>query len=366
VEEVGVRPSDNCPSFDVPDDPSDLDARTAIADASMTVTDPPAVSEHDHEDVLDHSPSFQDSVRLAADLTGSPMAAIALVGDDYQWFKAKAGFGLRGMRAELGFCRHVLESSDLFIVESVEDDARFENNALVVSEGVRSYAAAPLIMPSGERVGAISIFDTRERVFSAREGQILQLLARQVVTQLQVEQLVHRQAEDIDELRTARSELRHMAMHDELTGLLNRRGAIGALDRLCNSKHPSTRGAWRRGISVLFLDLDEFKAINDTMGHEIGDRVLIETGERLEAAVRPGDTVGRLGGDEFIVLMVGAGEDDSDLLAEKLLRGPRRPGHVLVQAGRRTQHLHLLRVRCCRRHRPGSQDQEVRARLPRQ
>jgi len=329
VEEVGVRPIDSCSRLEAPDDLPDLKVVVPLV-AGATVASGSLAAEHD--DVLDHSPSFNDSVRLAAELTGSPMAAIALVGDDYQWFKAKTGFTLRGMRAELGFCHHVVQSSDLFIVENVGDDARFAANALVVSERIRSCAAAPLIMPSGERVGAISIFDTQARSFTAREGQVLQLLARQVVFQLQVEQLVHRQAEDIDELRVARVELRHMAMHDELTGLLNRRGAIGALDRLCNSTHPSARGAWQRGISVLFLDLDEFKAINDTMGHEIGDRVLIETGERLCAAVRPGDTVGRLGGDEFIVVMVGAGEEESDLLAEKLLRSVERPIDIDGQA----------------------------------
>jgi len=165
VEEVRVRPTDQCPSFDVPDDPSDLAAMSPVGAFAL-----------EHDDVVDHSPSFRDSVRLAAELTGSPMAAIALVGDDYQWFKAKTGFALRGTRAELGFCRHVLQSPDLFVVENVDGDDRFTGNTLVASEQVRSYAAAPLIMPSGDRVGAISIFDTKARRFTAREGQILQLL----------------------------------------------------------------------------------------------------------------------------------------------------------------------------------------------
>jgi len=90
----------------------------------------------------------------------------------------------------------------------------------------------------------------------------------------------------------------HQAHFDTLTDLPNR---FLSLDRLGHA----IREARRSGecVSVLFLDLDDFKKINDSLGHEVGDRVLVEAAARLRGAVRSGDTVGRLGGDEFVVLL---------------------------------------------------------------
>jgi diguanylate cyclase (GGDEF)-like protein len=103
-------------------------------------------------------------------------------------------------------------------------------------------------------------------------------------------QLVHQRTE----------ELRHQALHDALTGLPNR--AL-ILDRIGQMLAQSRRR--KTPVAALFMDLDDFKDINDTLGHRAGDELLVEVGARLLTAVRDGDTVGRLGGDEFIVLTEG-------------------------------------------------------------
>jgi diguanylate cyclase (GGDEF)-like protein len=106
-------------------------------------------------------------------------------------------------------------------------------------------------------------------------------------------------------------ETRRQARTDELTGLTNRRGFLDALDSQLGH-HPG------HAASILMLDLDRFKELNDTMGHQTGDRLLAELGPRLAAALRPGDTLARLGGDEFAVLCPGAAVEGARRVAQRL------------------------------------------------
>ena len=108
--------------------------------------------------------------------------------------------------------------------------------------------------------------------------------------------------------------LRHDAVHDPLTGLANR---TLLHDRLRHALARSERGAGG-GTGVMFVDLDNFKAVNDGYGHGAGDEVLIELGSRLSRALRPADTVARLGGDEFVVVCERIDEREACALAERL------------------------------------------------
>lgn len=104
---------------------------------------------------------------------------------------------------------------------------------------------------------------------------------------------------DVTERKRYEEQLRYHAFHDYLTGLPNRALFMDRLDRLIKhvQRHPEYT------VAVLFLDIDCFKAVNDTFGHSVGDDLLIAMGRRLEACLRDGDSVGRLGGDEFAVLL---------------------------------------------------------------
>ena len=138
-------------------------------------------------------------------------------------------------------------------------------------------------------------------------------------------------ARDITERKLAEAEIQRLAFYDELTGLPNRRLLMDRLERaasLCarDGKH----GA------LLFLDLDNFKSINDTMGHDWGDQLLVQVGSRIGACVRATDTVARLGGDEFVAVLQGLSPDaraaagEAEAVAQKMLAALNQP--YVVQA----------------------------------
>jgi diguanylate cyclase (GGDEF)-like protein len=136
-------------------------------------------------------------------------------------------------------------------------------------------------------------------------------------------------ARDITERKRLGEELAHQAFHDRLTGLPNR--AL-FLDRLEHALARAARGS--DPLAVLFLDLDGFKIVNDTLGHDQGDALLATVAGRLRGCVRPGDTVARLGGDEFTVLLEGANADAAVQVAERIARRLQLPiqldGHELI------------------------------------
>jgi len=126
---------------------------------------------------------------------------------------------------------------------------------------------------------------------------------------------------DITQRMETEKRLRYLAQHDVLTDLPNRNLFLDRLDQSLN------RARWHeRSIAVLFMDIDRFKDINDTLGHEAGDRLLIELSRRLRRSLRGRDTVARFGGDEFVIMLDDlAHDDDVDKLTEKILASIEAP-----------------------------------------
>lgn len=128
---------------------------------------------------------------------------------------------------------------------------------------------------------------------------------------------------DLDARRALEAELREKAFQDPLTGLPNRANLMA---RISTGLLRISRSARPGSLALLFLDLDRFKAINDTMGHAAGDEFLVAITQRLTQAVRPGDTVGRLGGDEFVVLLDRTGsEEQVAAVAQRILNAVAEP-----------------------------------------
>jgi diguanylate cyclase len=124
----------------------------------------------------------------------------------------------------------------------------------------------------------------------------LLLVARHVVTMLENRELTGSLEETVAELREREGQLEFQAFHDPLTELANRALFRDRLDHALEQRREQV-------VSVLFVDLDDFKTVNDSLGHDAGDRLLVSVGERLRACVRVGDTVARIGGDEFAILI---------------------------------------------------------------
>ena len=140
---------------------------------------------------------------------------------------------------------------------------------------------------------------------------------------------------DVTEQKRNEERLAEMALHDPLTGLANRtllaERLQEAIDALARQQPAALIGdpGDQRGVAVFLLDLDEFKEINDVLGHDVGDDMLVAVARRLSAIVRPNDTVARLGGDEFVVVCdVESGEDEMLRIAERISTALARPYRI--------------------------------------
>jgi diguanylate cyclase (GGDEF)-like protein len=143
-------------------------------------------------------------------------------------------------------------------------------------------------------------------------------LALQVEERTRAEEALARTLEVERELE---EQLRHQAFHDPLTNLANR---ARFMDRLDHGLQRASRFA--AGMAVLFIDLDDFKSVNDSLGHPAGDQLLIEIAARLQACLRPGDTAARLGGDEFAILLEELGDGQHALaVADRVIDSLRTP-----------------------------------------
>lgn len=210
------------------------------------------------------------------------------------------------------------------VVVSEVDDSDLIPRELLAGLPVQSYVALPLGVSSGFRGSLVFTASRQHRRWSRAD--------RQLIEQLMLECELVLENANLREVEAARSqELAWRAMHDPLTGLPNR---VLVDDRLGSALRATSRGG--DGVAVLFLDLHRFKDVNDTLGHETGDQVLVELAARLDGSLRPGDTVGRLAGDEFVVVVPGATREDAVAVAERICDVVHRPievaGHS-VQVG---------------------------------
>ena len=233
--------------------------------------------------ILDSNPEerFDRLTRLAKRLFGVPIALVSLVDADRQWFKSCVGLKATETPRDVSFCGHAILQDDIFLIPDASVDERFSDNPLVTENPhVRFYAGCPLAVPNGSKLGTLCIIDVVPRDLSPDDLSLLRDLARMAEQELAAVQL---------------------ATMDELTLLSNRRGFIALAQHAINICKRVGKPA-----SLLFIDMDRFKEVNDRFGHAEGDRALRSFASALKNTFRDSDVIGRLGGDEFVVLLIDA------------------------------------------------------------
>jgi diguanylate cyclase (GGDEF)-like protein len=255
--------------------------------------------------IMDTGPEleFDALARVASAALRTPIAVVAMLDSDRLWFKSRVGLDVEGLDRKVAFCAHtVMQPRDVLVVSDLAADPRFAFNPLVAeAPHLRAYAGAPIVDPTGMALGTVAVLDTQPRSFGDDQVDMLRDLATLAITAL----LARRRALD----------LQRLALTDHLTGIANRAQFDKAV--LAELSHSMRTGEL---FTVLSMDLDGFKEVNDRLGHAAGDQLLRTVAQRLRAAVRDSDLVARFGGDEFVVLIAElASRDDAAIVGRKLI-----------------------------------------------
>jgi diguanylate cyclase (GGDEF)-like protein len=251
---------------------------------------------------------FDLLTELAAELCGAPYSFVSLVDADRVWFKSRYGANTREqMPRDQDYCAwSILEDEELNIPDLTADVRTATLLATTSGPQFRMYNGVNLISADGYRVGVLCVMDTQPRQLTPNQQRLLRRLARQVIALMEL-RLMER------ELKSALVEVSRLAHEDELTGLRNRRAWMAeAQQQLQLARRLGTP------LCMMMVDVDHFKKVNDTYGHPAGDAVLRALGQLLSTSLRATDVAGRLGGEEFAVLLPGTHVEGASRVAEGL------------------------------------------------
>lgn len=223
-------------------------------------------------------------VRLGSYVTGARAGAVHLFTEEAQHRVAAVGAPLGEHPREDSMCRLVVDEERRIVCADATREPRFGYSSFVQGpDPVRFYASVPLRVADGTVIGTLCAWDTERHELTDEQLGLFEDVAEQAVWRIELTRI----ARDVSDA----------ACHDTLTGAVNRL-LLG--DRLAQAFGRRLRIGGE--VLVIVVDVDDFKQVNDTWGHDAGDEVLVQVAQRLTAATRPQDTVARLGGDEFVVV----------------------------------------------------------------
>jgi diguanylate cyclase (GGDEF)-like protein len=238
-------------------------------------------------EIMDTEPqeAFDRITRLTKTVMQMPMVLVNMIDKDRQWFLSSQGVKEKEVpRRDASFCIHAIRQSEPLVVNDTLKDPRFVENPRVVGDpNVRFYIGVPLRSRDGYNIGTLCSMDIKTRQMTPDQIEIMRDFGRLVVDEL---------------------ELRLLANTDSLTGAMSRRYFYEESNReIGRAQRHATE------LSCALIDIDHFKSINDKFGHEAGDLVLKRVVATCKSELRPSDYIGRLGGEEFAVMLPNASRD---------------------------------------------------------
>ena len=276
-------------------------------------------------------PTYDDIAGMASLMCGTPIALVSLVTDDRQWFKARVGLEIVDTPRDQSFCAHAIrDPSALMEVQDASKDPRFQDNPLVVGDpGIRFYAGAPLLTPSGVALGTVCVIDRVPRQLTPAMVLGLQALARQAgellalrransdletLNQSVMEMQVELEQYQV-KLEAENAGLAEANPTDPVTGLNNQR----TFERLmADELHRVVRNQSR--LAVVLVDIDRFDAFAKDFGRVAADDALRRVAKALKAQARGYDTLACLDQRCFAALLPGTEDAELAAVAERLRR----------------------------------------------
>lgn len=222
-----------------------------------------------------------------------PVVTISLVDANRLWFKSVQGITARETPRETSFCTHTIRARQPLIVPDAQADSRFMAfPAVAEAPHIRSYIGVPLETPDGYNIGSLCAMDVAPRAYSQSQIDLMQRFASLVSHEL---------------------ELRSITLTDQLTGAVSRQALLQEAERVLARFSRSQSPA-----ALVLFDLDHFRLINDAHGHATGDQVLRSAVACCLSLVRESDVLGRVGGEEFALLLPDAGTEAAGIVAERI------------------------------------------------
>lgn len=239
---------------------------------------------------------FERITRMVCRMVDVPIALFNLIDEDRQYHKSAQGLDAVTSSLEAGFCTHTIHESEIMLVPDASKDIRFHDNPFVTGEkmNIGFYAGCPIRTPNGMPIGTLCAIDTKPREVTVEQVRALRDLAAMIETELKVKSLARAQADLIEQLNA----VGRLAMIDPLTRLWNEGGMLYMLKR-----EWSEAARRNESITLIMGDIDHFRDFNQGLGYTIGDNILRHVGKRLLESLRQQDTIGRVSGEEFLIML---------------------------------------------------------------